>query len=96
MTYFKLDGRVSGCRSIRSVQPIGYGGRAMNEERFNMEFRKFLKQVGITTQREVERAVRDAIAKGQLSGNETINARARVQIDALDLDHVVEGTISLE
>ena len=68
----------------------------MNEERFNMELRKFLKQVGITTQREMERAVRDAIAKGQLSGNETINARARVQIDALDLDHVIEGTISLE
>lgn len=68
----------------------------MNEERFNIEVRKFLKQLGVTAQREIEKAVRDAIAKGQLTGNETIEARARVQIDALALDHVVEGTISLE
>lgn len=68
----------------------------MNEERFNIEVRKFLKQLGVTAQREIEKAVRDAIAKGQLTGNETIEVRARVQIDALALDHVVEGTISLE
>ncbi len=68
----------------------------MDEERFNLELRKFLKQVGITAQREIERTVRDAIAKGQLTGNETIEARARVQIDKLGLDHVVAGTISLE
>ncbi len=68
----------------------------MNEERFNIEVRKFLKQLGVTAQREIEKAVRDAIAKGQLTGNETIEARARVQIDALALDHVVEGIISLE
>ena len=38
----------------------------MNEDRFNMDIRKFLKIVGVTSQREVETAVRDALAKGKL------------------------------
>ena len=46
----------------------------MDEDIFNMQLRKFLKNVGITSQREIETAVRDAIATGKLSGDETVDA----------------------
>ena len=41
----------------------------MNEDVFNASLRKFLKQVGVTSQREIEKAVRDAIDAGKLKGN---------------------------
>ena len=47
----------------------------MNEDAFNMSVRKFLKQVGITAQREIESAVRDALAQGGLTG--TRNCRLK-------------------
>lgn len=67
----------------------------MDEDRFNLELRKFLKQVGVTSQRALEQAVRDAIAGGTLSGGETLTARVELTVDGLDLRHVVEGEIAL-
>jgi len=67
----------------------------MNEDTFNMEVRKFLKQLGITAQREIESAVHRAIEAGRLKGNEKLKASARVQIEAIGLDHRIEGEISL-
>jgi len=67
----------------------------MNEDRFNIEVRKFLKEVGITSQREIERAVRKAIASGQLGGDEKLKVSARIQIERIVLDHRVEGEIAL-
>lgn len=67
----------------------------MNEDVFNIEVRKFLKQLGVSSQREIERAVRDAIDSGALKGNETLKARAQVRIDGLDLDHEIETDIRL-
>ncbi len=67
----------------------------MNEDTFNMEVRKFLKQLGITAQREIEGAVHRAVEAGRLKGNEKLKASARVQIDGIGLDHRVEGEISL-
>lgn len=66
----------------------------MNEEAFNLEIRKFLKRFGITAQREIERAVRDGIADGRLRGTETIEVRARLEIEGLG-STVVEDTITL-
>lgn len=68
----------------------------MNEDIFNMGVRKLLKQVGVTTQREIEKAVDEAIESGQLHGNETLQARVTVHVDGLALDHVVTGDIALE
>ncbi|MBT5819812.1 MAG: hypothetical protein HOI25_15910, partial [Proteobacteria bacterium] len=51
----------------------------MDEEVFNIQLRKFLKKVGIQSQREIEQAVRDGIASGALQGNETLNATVRLQ-----------------
>ena len=67
----------------------------MDEDRFNIEVRKFLKEVGITSQREIERAVREAIASGQIKGNEKLEISAQIQIEGVGLDHKVEGEIAL-
>jgi len=68
----------------------------MNEDRFNMEIRKFLKKVGVTSQREIERAVQDGLAAGRLNGDETLKARITLSIDGLDLSHEIDGDISLK
>jgi hypothetical protein len=67
----------------------------MNEDVFNMELRKLLKKVGITSQREIEQAVRAALDSGELTGNETLKATVRLSIEGLDLDHEITGDISL-
>jgi hypothetical protein len=67
----------------------------MNEDQFNMEIRKFLKKVGVTSQREIERVVTEGIASGQLQGNETLKARVTLSIEGLDLAYEIDGDISL-
>lgn len=67
----------------------------MNEDVFNMEVRKFLKKVGVTAQREIEKAVRDAIAAGKLGGSESVKARMTLTIEGLELSHAVDGEIAL-
>lgn len=68
----------------------------MNEEALNGSVRKFLKKVGITSQREIEMAVREAVASGRLKGNESLLAKATVQIEGLGLIFDVEGDVELE
>jgi hypothetical protein len=68
----------------------------MNEEVLNATVRKFLKKVGITSQREIELAVRDAVANGRMKGNETLLAKATIQVEGLDLPFKVEGDVELE
>lgn len=67
----------------------------MNEEAFNISLRKFLKVVGVTSQREVEQAVRAAIESGKLKGNETLQAKVVLTIDAVGLKHEVAEEIKL-
>jgi hypothetical protein len=67
----------------------------MNEEAFNISLRKFLKVVGVTSQREVEQAVRTAIESGKLKGNEQLQAKVVLTIDAVGLKHEVEEEIKL-
>lgn len=55
---------------------------------FNMSMRKFLKQVGVTSQQQIERAAREAGRSGPFE------ARVVLTIDGLDLEHVVTGTIT--
>ncbi len=63
----------------------------MDQDKFNMSIRKFLKEVGVTSQQRIEQAVRDA---GLDEGR--IRLRVRLTADGLGLDHVVEGTIELD
>jgi hypothetical protein len=66
----------------------------VNEEVFNLSVRRFLKKVGVTSQREIEQAVREAIAAGRLRGDEVLPARATVAVEGLG--HVeVTGEIAL-
>jgi Family of unknown function (DUF6494) len=69
--------------------------RAMNEDRFNMDIRKFLKLVGVTSQREIEMAVRAAIASGKLAETALLKPKVRLSIPEIGLDHVVDGEIGL-
>ena len=67
----------------------------MDEDAFNMSIRKFLKKVGVTSQREIEQAVRDAVESGALTGSETLKAKVALTIDGVDLDVVIDGDIDL-
>lgn len=68
----------------------------MDEDTFNMQVRKFLKQVGVTSQREIDSTVREAIRSGKLEGNETLSVCMTLTVEAADLKTVVNGTIALE
>jgi hypothetical protein len=67
----------------------------MNEDRFNMDIRKFLKVVGVTSQREIETAVRDALSRGLLAETATLKPRVTLSIPELGLEHVVDGEIGM-
>lgn len=68
----------------------------MNEDKFNLELRSFLKRVGITSQREIEKVVRDALESGALQGNEQIAVKVTLAVEAPETTKTIEGTISLE
>ena len=68
----------------------------MNEDVLNTSLRKFLKTVGVTSQREIEMAIRDAVAAGRIKGNEALKARMVLTIDAVGLNHIIDSTIELE
>jgi hypothetical protein len=67
----------------------------MDEDRFNMSVRKFLKVVGVTSQRQIENAVHEAVRAGRLRGNERLQAKVTLTIEAIGLAHVVEDGIEL-
>ena len=68
----------------------------MNEEVFNVSMRKFLKKVGITSQREIEQAVRAAVGSGKLKGNEALPAKVVLTVDGIGLAVEIEGAVELE
>jgi hypothetical protein len=67
----------------------------MDEDRFNISLRKFLKEVGVTSQREIEKAVREALQSGRLKGDEPVEAKMTLEVGALGLVHVVDRQIDL-
>lgn len=68
----------------------------MNEDALNASLRKFLKKVGVTSQREIEMAVRQAVASGRLKGGEALPAKAVVSVDGIGLSFEIDGAIALE
>jgi hypothetical protein len=68
----------------------------MNDETFNVSIRKFLKNVGVRSQMEIEKAVAAGVAAGKLKGNEALPAQARITINGVALDLVIDGVIALE
>jgi hypothetical protein len=67
----------------------------MDEETFNIALRKFLKVVGVTSQREIEQAVRSALADGRIGPQARLKARMVLSIEAIGLEHVIDGEIEL-
>jgi hypothetical protein len=68
----------------------------MNEETFNLSIRKFLKMVGVNSQREIEQAVGKAIADRAISGTETFPARMTLEVAGLKLKVSFDGEINLQ
>ena len=69
----------------------------MNEEAFNVSIRKFLKKVGITSQREIEKAVRAALANGiKLKGHEALPTKVTLTVGAVGRAVEIDGAIELE
>jgi hypothetical protein len=68
----------------------------MNEDVLNMSVRKFLKKVGVTSQREIEEAVRDGLGTGRLKGNESLPAKVMLTVGGIDLSVEITGTVELE
>jgi hypothetical protein len=67
----------------------------MDEDVFNTSIRKFLKSLGVTAQREIEKAVRQALAEHRLKGDETLPAKATVSIGQLKFTLEIDGQIEL-
>jgi hypothetical protein len=67
----------------------------MNESAFNLSVRNFLKHFGVTAQREIEKSVDAALSTGRLKGTETLKARARLEIQGLPTNLVIEQDITL-
>ena len=65
----------------------------MDEDLFNMELRKFLKTVGVTSQREIEQAVRDALESGHVKAGDKVAVIAVIKIENLGLEHEIDGSI---
>jgi hypothetical protein len=68
----------------------------MNEDVLNVSVRKFLKKVGITSQREIEQAVRSAVSGSRLKGSEVLPAKMVLTIEGLGLAVEIDGAIELE
>ncbi|GJL80376.1 MAG: hypothetical protein DHS20C01_00100 [marine bacterium B5-7] len=68
----------------------------MNEDHLNMQIRKFLKKVGIQSQRDIENAVARAIAEGRISVGDELKASMRLNVSGIDLDVTIDGDISIE
>jgi hypothetical protein len=68
----------------------------VNEETFNLSIRKFLKMVGVNSQRHIEQAMAKAAADGAIAGNETFPAKVTLVVAGLKLNVTFDGEIKLE
>jgi hypothetical protein len=68
----------------------------VDQETFNLSIRKFLKMVGVSSQREIEQAVQKAIEAKRLKGEETLPAKVTLEIPALGVKVPFDGEIKLK
>lgn len=68
----------------------------MDEDTFNKSLRSFLKRVGVTSQREIEKAVRERVDDGRLQGNESMPASVVLRVPEIDLEVTIEDDLRLE
>jgi len=68
----------------------------MDQETFNLSIRKFLKMVGVGSQREIEQAVQKALESQRIKGDETLAAKVTLEIPSLGLRVPFDGEIRLK
>ena len=68
----------------------------MDQETFNLSIRKFLKMVGVNSQREIEQAVQKALDSRQIKGEETLAAKVTLEIPGLGVKVPFDGEIKLK
>lgn len=68
----------------------------MDEDVFNLSIRKFLKMVGVNSQRDIEQAVAKAVADRSIAGTETFPAKVTLEIAGLKLNVQFDGEIRLQ
>ncbi|MCZ6470421.1 MAG: DUF6494 family protein [Gammaproteobacteria bacterium] len=68
----------------------------MDEDVLNLSIRQFLKKVGITSQREIEKTIRAAADQGKLSEDDLVNVSVTLRIDHANADVVIEGQLKLQ
>jgi hypothetical protein len=68
---------------------------ALDEDKFNLEIRKFLKLVGITSQREIEKAIRDAVEAGRIGPGDQVGARVTLELPELGVRREISEKLSL-
>jgi hypothetical protein len=83
-------------RAMPDASPGDMSEVIMDEETFNLSIRKFLKTVGVSSQREIEQAAAKAIAAGTITGAESLAATMTLQIPALQLNVTFDGEIKLQ
>jgi hypothetical protein len=82
--------------TARSHKSIGAAQEdIMDQEALNISVRKFLKKLGVTAQREIETAVREAAASGRLKDSDPLPAKAVVTVGGIDLVFEIDGDIEL-
>jgi len=86
----------STCRQVAQSHNNQIVETQMNDETFNLSIRKFLKTVGVNSQREIEQAVNSALAAGAIKGTETFPAKVTLEVAGLKIDVKFEGDIALE
>ena len=69
--------------------------KIMDDEQLNMNIRKYLKKVGVNSQREIENAVRDALANGRINGDEALAVSVTLSVKEIDLSVDINGEINL-
>jgi Family of unknown function (DUF6494) len=75
---------------------FGSKEKVMNEDKLNVSLRKFLKTVGVSSQREIEKAIRDAVQSGKIKGNEKLPAKVVLTVGGVGLNYEVKGDLELE
>jgi ribosomal protein L1 len=68
----------------------------MDQETFNLSIRKFLKMVGVNSQREIEQAVQKAVESGRLKGSEAVPVKVSLEIPSLGVKVPFDGEIRLK
>ncbi len=68
----------------------------MNEDHLNLEIRKYLKKVGITSQRELEKHIKKSISEGSLKIGDSLNIEMKLSVNDLNLHHIISDKITIE